>query len=223
MKSTKLNIFLTEFLPPLVISVFSLIIYLILVLTKASFATPNQIFLYMVICFIPAIIYIVTFGYIRLPHALKIGMFVYFTCSNLIATTFNLYSYVPFFDTILHTLFGYLCGYLVIYLFSLTNDHHKISFAGQVLLALLITCGIGALWEICEYTTDILTNANSQHSFETGLVDTMQDTFCNTCGALLFSLHRIIDHFTMKNKFFDLAHKALQPIGKLNYMNSKEN
>ncbi len=216
------NIFLTEFLPPIIICCISLIIYITLLLTKAEFASPSQVLLYMGICLIPMLIYVVSFGYIRLPHALKIGLYAYFTASNLIATAFNLYSFIPFFDTILHTLFGYLCGYLIIYIYKLTNDYDNMSFLLKVLSILLITAGIGAFWEICEYSVDVLTNANSQHEIETGLIDTMQDTFCNICGAFVFSLHMVIDHFALKDRFFNLTSKAMAPIGKLSYNLKKE-
>jgi len=213
-KSQRLNIFLTEFLPPIIMAVISIIIYIILKVTKASFAAPEQAFLYMIICFIPCFLYIVTAGYLRLPLALKIGLYGYFFCSNLLATTFNIYTYVPFFDTILHTAFGYLCGYLLIYILSLFGDYSKLSFCMKVLITLFFTAGIGAFWEVAEYTVDILTYANSQHEIETGLLDTMQDTFCNLCGACLFALHQVLDHFLFKDKYFKGARKLLEPIRK---------
>lgn len=216
----KWRLFETEFLPPIVLTVISLIIYIILTLTKTSFTSNSQIFLYIIICWIPAFFYLISGFRLRLPPLIKIGFYLYATCSNLLATTFNVYTYIPVFDTILHSLFGYIGGYLFIFVFIKSGDYQRFSTFSKVLVIFFATAAAGLLWEVCEYCVDIFTNANSQHEIETGLLDTMQDSFCNLGGAALMATHYLVDHLFFKNAFFTKIVRALSCYEKKTMVNS---
>lgn len=203
MKNKKLQCFISEFLPAIVLTVISLITYLILTLTKFKYSSNTQVLLYAVMCWIPAFFYLITGFRFRLPTFLKIMYFVYLFFSNYLGTTFNLYTYIPFFDTILHASFGYIFGYAIIFILLLKNDYGKISFPLKAVLIFLAIGGIGAVWECAEYIMDVFTGSNSQHEIETQLLDTMQDTFCNLAGACLFIMHLSLDHFVFNDKFFN--------------------
>lgn len=208
-KNRRVDLFLTEFLPPIVITAVSLIIFLVLMLIKATFAATSQIFLYIIICWLPAFFFVISAFKLRLPPAIKIGFYAFATCSNLLATTFNLYTYLPVFDTILHSLFGYVGGYLFMFVFIRSGDYPKFSLFARVLIMFIATVGAGLLWEICEYCVDIFTNANSQHSIETGLLDTMQDSFCNVGGAAFFAVHYLLDHLFFSGRYFRIIERWL--------------
>lgn len=203
MKNKKLECFLTEFLPAIALTIISLITFLILTLTKFSYSSNTQVLLFAVMCWIPAFFYLITGFRFRLPPMLKIMYFVYLFCANYLGTTFNLYTFIPSYDTLLHSSFGYIFGYAMIFILLLKNDYLKISFPIKAVLIFLAIGGVGAVWECAEYVMDVFTGANSQHGIETELLDTMQDTFCNLAGACLFIIHLSLDHFVFNDKFFN--------------------
>lgn len=89
-------------------------------------------------------------------------------------------------DVVLHTAAGFmlgLLGFLLVYVLNEKEDielHMKPGFVA--LFAFMFAVGIGALWEIFEFSMDTLFGLNMQKS---GLVDTMWDLIVDVTGALL--------------------------------------
>ena len=196
-----------EYLPPLLMTVAAIILYIVLAVTKVSFANKEQIVFYVAIIWIPALFY--TLFYLRLPPLFKIIAYVFATCSNLLATTLNVYAFVPFFDTILHTAFGYLGGYIGLYVLIKKKDLENISLFTKLFFCFALVGVVGVLWEVCEYTMDVLFAGNTQHAIETGVVDTMQDQFCNLVGGLIFVAHFLIDLLFVGNRYMSKVEKLL--------------
>lgn len=191
-----------EYLPPLILTAVGLAVYLILALTKATFGSKEQIFFYIAIIWLPALFY--TLFYLRLPPVFKFAVYIFATCSNLLATGLNVYAIIPFFDTVLHTLFGYLGGYIGLYLLIKKKDLERgtrLSLFTILFFCFAVVGTVGVLWEVCEYTADVLFGGNTQHAIETGIVDTMQDQFCNLTGGLVFVAHYLIDTLFVGRRF----------------------
>ncbi len=129
-------------------------------------------------------------------------------------------------DLLLHTTSGFLLGivgFLLVYVLNEVEEidvHMKPGFVA--LFAFLFALGIGALWEIFEFTMDALFSMNMQKSMlgdDSGLTDTMFDLMVDALGALIIAvwgyrhlksgrkasyLERWIDQFVAKNRhFFD--------------------
>lgn len=188
----------SEYLPPIVLSIIGIILYIILDITKAKFGSKDQIVFYWAIIWIPALFY--TLFYFRLPPIMKVGVYAFATASNLLATALNVYAIIPFFDTFLHTLFGYLGGYIGLYLLIRKRDIDKVSLFTKVFFCFALVGVVGVLWEVCEYTIDALLCGNTQHAVETGIVDTMQDQFCNLVGGLVFVIQYLLDYLFNKER-----------------------
>ena len=71
---TRKRIFFEEFLPPIVATIIGLIIFIVLLNLNLSYTSPAQELLFIIICWIPAIFFVITAGKIRLPPAIKIGV-----------------------------------------------------------------------------------------------------------------------------------------------------
>lgn len=88
-------------------------------------------------------------------------------------------------DVVLHTASGFLLGllgFLLVYVLNEKEDvdlHMKPGFVA--LFAFMFAVGIGALWEVFEFSMDTLFGLNMQKS---GLVDTMWDLIVDAVGAL---------------------------------------
>ena len=98
-------------------------------------------------------------------------------------------------DIALHSSSGFLLGiigFLLVHVLNETEDidiHMKPGFVA--FFAFLFAFGIGALWEIFEFSMDSFFNMNMQKEMlgdPSGLTDTMWDLIVDTLGALVISV-----------------------------------
>lgn len=92
-------------------------------------------------------------------------------------------------DAVLHAGSGVLLGILGFLLVHTMNELESVELQLRprfvALFAFTFSIGMGALWEIFEFSMDQLFNLNMQKS---GLIDTMWDLIVDTAGALFISL-----------------------------------
>lgn len=98
-------------------------------------------------------------------------------------------------DMMLHTLSGFLLGifgFLLVYLMNETDKvEGKMKPAFVAVFSFMFALGIGALWEIFEYSMDCLAGTNMQKPMlndPSGLTDTMWDLIVDAIGALIVSI-----------------------------------
>lgn len=105
------------------------------------------------------------------------------------------YSRFWWWDIALHSSSGFalgIIGFLLVHVLNETEDigvHMKPGFVA--FFAFLFAVGIGALWEIFEFSMDSLFGMNMQKEMfgdPSGLTDTMWDLIVDTLGALLIAV-----------------------------------
>jgi len=105
------------------------------------------------------------------------------------------YSRFWWWDIALHSGSGFglgIIGFLLVYVLNENENigvHMNPGFVA--LFAFLFAVGIGALWEIFEFSMDSLLKTNMQKAMlgdPSGLTDTMWDLIVDTLGALLISV-----------------------------------
>lgn len=196
--SHKQEIFLTEYLPPLICVAVSLIIYFSIFMFPEQF--PNTVFCFQfdLVCLIPLILYWI-FKF-RVAPFVKGIIYGFSFCAFVLANTLNFYSYFPYYDSLLHVLSGPLCCLFAMYLLVFSGTWSKMSEIIRAVFMFMFSAGIGSIWEVSEYVVDCWDNCNSQHYLDTGIVDTMQDIICNLFGTCLFVLIMIIDVLWNRDK-----------------------
>jgi len=132
-------------------------------------------------------------------------------------------------DIVLHTTSGLLLGIVGFLLVHVLNEIEKIGMQLKpgfvAFFAFLFAVGLGALWEIFEFSMDTLFGTNMQKPMlhdPSGLLDTMVDLIVDTLGALVISvfgyhhlkmvgstsfLERWIEHFIAKNPHLFSRHR----------------
>lgn len=119
------------------------------------------------------------------------------------------YSRFWWWDIALHSCSGILLGiigFLLVHVLNETEDigvHMKPGFVA--FFAFLFSVGIGALWEIFEFSMDSFFGTNMQKAMAgdpSGLTDTMWDLIVDTLGALVISLLGYGYIKTARNKSF---------------------
>lgn len=145
---------------------------------------------------------------IRFPLFLELVLTVFAFMSLAGGTVFNLYSLIPFWDKVLHTLSGPMFSVVGLCFADLLLKDQPLGARKAVAyaaIAFFFALSVGYVWEIFEYTVDsVIPGYNNQRwaagvveelengyfivtdKRGTGLHDTMWDMICNCIGALVF-------------------------------------
>ena len=132
----------------------------------------------MVLLLAPSI-FQVTFQ-VEIPKGLEITILCFVYAAVILGEINAFYIAIPFWDTMLHTLNGFLCAAVGLSLVGLLNDNQKIAFhLSPFYLAVTAFCfsmTVGVLWEFCECFADLYLGTDAQKdwivsSFQTVKLD----------------------------------------------------
>ncbi|MEG0570531.1 MAG: hypothetical protein RR497_02680 [Oscillospiraceae bacterium] len=111
---------------------------------------------------------------------------VWFTfCAEFLGAGLGLYTVIPIFDLILHSLSGVLlvfAGHYIVQEVIAKKSGESPSIALACFCSFTTAVAGAAVWEIWEYSGDVLLKLNSQGG---SIHDTMQDIIAGTIGALV--------------------------------------
>ena len=97
---------------------------------------------------------------IEIPSLLEITIFLFIFAAEILGEIQNLYGIFKYWDTILHTLYGFLCAALGFSLIDILNNsekfHIKLSPVFVALVAFCFSMTIGVLWEFFEFGADYI-------------------------------------------------------------------
>ena len=102
---------------------------------------------------------------IGIPSLLEGIIYLFIYSTAILGEINNFYGRIPFWDTILHTLNGFLCAGIGFSLVDLLNQNSKRIKLSPLYIALVAFCfsmTIGILWEFFEFTADSLTKTDMQ-------------------------------------------------------------
>ncbi len=103
---------------------------------------------------------------IKLPSALEIIIYIFIFAAEILGEINNFYMVIPHWDTILHTLNGFLVAGVGFSLVDLLNENSTKSFKlSPIFVAIVAFCfsmTIGILWEFFEYSADIYLKTDMQ-------------------------------------------------------------
>ncbi|MDG2091403.1 MAG: hypothetical protein P8J61_09985 [Gammaproteobacteria bacterium] len=157
---------------------------------------------------------------VKIPHGFETLTVLFVFMSLFLGEVQSYYTIFWWWDLVLHSGSAFIMGVLGFLLVYVLNEKKEIELNLNrnfvALFAFMLAVGIGALWEVFEFTVDQLFGLNMQKS---GLVDTMWDLIVNVFGALIISvlgwgyiktretdsfLERWIEEFIEKNpRFFE--------------------
>lgn len=94
---------------------------------------------------------------IELPNTLEIIILLFIFSAEILGEINNFYRIIPYWDSILHTLNGFLAAGIGFALFDILNKNIKSLSLSPLFLSIVAFCfsmTIGVLWEFFEYTYD---------------------------------------------------------------------
>lgn len=117
---------------------------------------------------------------VELPTTLEIIIFLFVYAAEILGEIRQFYSVFPYWDTVLHTLNGFLAAAIGFSLVELLNRNQKLVFQLSpfftVLVALCFSMTVGVLWEFFEFSMDAVFGLDMQkdtvvHSISSALLE----------------------------------------------------
>ncbi len=103
---------------------------------------------------------------IEIPKTLEIIILIFIFAAEILGEIHEFYIIIPFWDTILHTLNGFLAAAIGFSLVDLLNRHEKFVFKlSPLFMAIVSFCfsmTIGVVWEFFEFGMDMIFNFDMQ-------------------------------------------------------------
>lgn len=103
---------------------------------------------------------------IELPTALEVIIFLFIFAAEILGEINAFYIRFPFWDTMLHTINGFLCAAVGFAMVDILNQNPKIKFTlSPLYLAVAAFCfsmTVGVLWEFFEFSADCFVHTDMQ-------------------------------------------------------------
>jgi len=102
---------------------------------------------------------------INLPSVLEIAVFLFVFAAEILGEIANFYGHIPIWDTMLHTVTGFLAAAVGFGTIDLLNRHSKRLKMTPLFVALVSFCfsmTVGVVWEFGEYSVDRLLKFDTQ-------------------------------------------------------------
>lgn len=149
-------------------------------------------------CAIAAVTLVSKFTSFKIPVYLIAEVALSAALANNFGTLLDVYHSISCWDLILHAYFGFWCAQAVWLVLKSDN------LALKYLLVFVCVMGVAALWEVFEFTTDILFDGDAQRvkeSMELGInpiIDTMTDIIIAIAGYAAFVIMRVVLYFARR-------------------------
>ena len=117
----------------------------------------------LVLLFIP--FFLRTTFKINFPSVLEIAVFIFVFAAEILGEMANFYGHIPFWDTMLHTVTGFLAAAVGFGMIDMLNTHSKRINMTPLFVALVSFCfsmTVGVVWEFGENTADNLLGVDTQ-------------------------------------------------------------
>lgn len=127
---------------------------------------------------------------IKLPNALEALIYVFIFSAEILGEINNFYGIIPHWDTLLHTINGFLAAGIGFSLIDLLNENSKSISLSPIFVAIVAFCfsmTIGVIWEFFEYGVDTYLKYDMQKDRIINTISTVQLDPDNSNKAILVS------------------------------------
>ena len=166
---------------PMVALLYQILRFLVVLVMVAQFFNGN--FENVFLCVLTLILFLVPSFIERkiqidLPDTLEVIILLFIFSAEILGEIQAYYISIPYWDTMLHTLNGFLCAAIGFSLLDILNRNERFSFSlSPLYLAIMAFCfsmTIGVLWEFFECTMDVFFH-----------LDMQKDTVVNTISSVM--------------------------------------
>lgn len=140
---------------------------------------------------------------IKIDNKLKFIYILFVFCAHFLGATVELYNKISWYDKLCHTLSGVLTSYGALLMLTIIKNCSIKNKCFNIIYMICITLAVASLWEIFEYSSNILFGGDAQKVVETGVNDTMQDIIVAFIGSLfvclIYGFYSTINIFNFTN------------------------
>jgi len=155
---------------------------------------------------------------IELPQTLEIIIYCFIFSAEILGELDSFYTLIPIWDTVLHTINGFLAAAIGYSMVILLNNDNKVAFnLSPLYLSLVAFCfsmTIGVLWEFGEFFLDVFFNIDAQKDT---IIHNINSVLLNPTG--LNDVVRIYNIDSVAVNGVDLGINGYLDIGLLDTMN----
>ena len=121
---------------------------------------------------------------VKISNGLSFVYIVFIFMAHYLGVIEKFYNQFEFYDKLVHTLSGVLSAYIA-YMFLKNRSNDTLL---NIIFIISFTFLCAGMWEIFEFTCNILVGGDAQRVAETGVNDTMLDIIVAFIGSLVFTL-----------------------------------
>lgn len=128
---------------------------------------------------------------LKINKYLVASVYLYCIFSLVMGTMWEFYDKIQWWDILMHILSGIILGAAGIEILNSTSNL-KLPVKPSFLFVLGIACLGGIVWEIYEFSIDLLFGLDTQLSSTTGVSDTMWDIIADLAGGILAGVYFLL-------------------------------
>ena len=146
------------------------------------------------------------------------AVFTFF--ASLLGSVVGFYGSIWWYDLLIHALFGYLGGVIGLFFVCKLSDAAALKPAFVMLVCFAVSMMFAALWEIFEFSGDVLLGNTAQGekilledgTYAAAVTDTMEDIICNLVGAAVFTLQYLAHVLSKKSLLIGFMKRGFSPV-----------
>lgn len=123
---------------------------------------------------------------------------IFIFLAHFLGSVVDFYHKIYWYDSFAHFLSGILVAFLSTYVLILFNKYSRKSILFNVLFIVGMSFMVAGLWEMFEFISDNIFNADAQNVLTTGVDDTMKDMIVAFLGTILYCLCYVYEEVNNK-------------------------
>lgn len=136
--------------------------------------------------------------HLKISYTMELVYLLFIIFGHFIGSILGIYNEIPHYDKIMHTLSGVLTSFVAIIVLNNINQYKFKNVIFNIVFMIVFSLAIAGIWEIFEFTNDILFQADAQRVAISGVDDTMLDMIVALFGSILVCIEYGIEVCTHK-------------------------
>ena len=136
--------------------------------------------------------------HLKISYTMELVYLLFIIFGHFIGSILGIYNEISHYDKIMHTLSGVLTSFIALIILNNINQYKFKNVIFNIVFMIVFSLAVAGIWEIFEFTSDILFQADAQKVAISGVNDTMLDMIVALFGSILVCIEYGIEVCTHK-------------------------
>lgn len=123
--------------------------------------------------------------HLKISYTMELVYLLFIIFGHFIGSILGIYNEISHYDKIMHTLSGVLTSFIALIVLNNINQYKFKNVIFNIVFMIVFSLAVAGIWEIFEFTNDILFQADAQKVAISGVNDTMLDMIVALFGSIL--------------------------------------